>query len=303
MCPLEVPQDKEAAAKGINNRTCEHKVLASLRNLYLPAKHRRNQNPSNQEVCKERNLSYKIEKNSLEVSTEDILKKYKRGEHIILPVGGDGTINRVLNGIVGTKNVLGYIPMGMIKGINTIDLGKVNEKYFINVVCFGIDADIGNHSDIIHSTWIPQKSRYKLGLMVHFVKYKPKNFIVQMDHHRYEDDYTTIAVCNARYYGGGFKIAPNSSLDDGLFDVYLIKKMNKFKMLRLLTGLKNALHEKSKKTIKKQVNHLKITSLKEVGVNIDGEEYKNTVFDFQLIRDGIRVYYDQELIDEILKKK
>ena len=66
-----------------------------------------------QDFCALENIrDYVIEKNSSLVSTEDILEKYQKEEVILFPVGGDGTIHRVLNGLVGTRNVLGFIPYG-----------------------------------------------------------------------------------------------------------------------------------------------------------------------------------------------
>ena len=58
------------------------------------------------ETCNKLNVEYVIEINSDEISTEDIVNKYKNSTNIIFAIGGDGTINRVLNGLVGTENVL-----------------------------------------------------------------------------------------------------------------------------------------------------------------------------------------------------
>lgn len=265
-----------------------------------------------EKACKKRKLDYKIEINNSNLSTEDILKKYKKSKNIIMAVGGDGTINRVLNGIVGTKNILGYIPYGtgndfyranqevLSKGINTIDLISINNKYFINIACFGIDAVIGNNSDIIHSKIIPKKYRYKMGLLVNFLKYKSRNFIVSFNNKSYKDEYTTIVVCNARYYGGGYKIAPHSSLTDGLFDIYLVKKTDRLNMMRLIAGIKYAFHEKSNKVRKIQSNKIKITSNTPIDSNVDGEVLTDKVFDIEMIPNGIEVYYNQSLIDKII---
>ena len=164
------------------------------------------------------------------------------------------------------------------EGINTIDLVKVNDSYFINVICFGIDADIGNHSDIIHSKIIPKKERYNVGLVYHFLTYSPRKMKIEVENKTYEDVFTTVAVCNARYYGGGYKIAPTSSLTDGLLDIYLVKKTNRFDMIRLIAGIKYALHEQSPKTIKLQSNKVKIQSDIEIESNMDGEILKAKEF-------------------------
>ena len=267
-----------------------------------------------EKACKRRKLDYKIETNNSNLSTEDILKKYKKTKSIIMAVGGDGTINRVLNGIVGTKNILGYIPYGtgndfyranqevLNKGINTIDLISINNKYFINIACFGIDAVIGNNSDIIHSRIIPKKYRYKMGLLVNFLKYKPRNFIVSFNNKSYKDEYTTIVVCNARYYGGGYRVSPNSSLDDGLLEVLLVKKTTKYDMAKLISSMRNAFHLKSSKIELFQTDELVIKTDSEISSNIDGEELTSDTFKIKLIPKGINVYYDQDLIDDIIVK-
>ncbi len=267
-----------------------------------------------EEVCNAKQMDYLIEQNSEEESTEDILAKYHDSKNVIIAIGGDGTINRVLNGIAGTPNVLGYIPYGtgndfyrtnkelLTEEINKIDLVRINEKYFINIACFGIDADIANNSDIVHSSWIPKKQRYNMSLLYHFLKYKAKKMQVDINNDTTSDEFTTIAVCNARYYGGGYKISPHSSLTDGLLEVYLVTKTTKPKMAKVILSMKDGSHEKSPLINRIQTDHLTITSDKPISANIDGEELTSDSFNIEIIPEGIEVYYNQSLIDEILEQ-
>ena len=267
------------------------------------------------EVCEKEGIDFEIEVNNEEVSTEDLVKKYKGKSVILLPVGGDGTINRVLNAMDVQNNILGYIPYGtgndfyrankelLKEGINKIDLGKINDHYFINVVCFGIDADIGNDSNFVHSKYIPKNSRYKSGILYHFLTYKPRHLKVEVSEKSYDQDFTTVAVCNARYYGGGYKIAPNSSLNDGLFDIYLVRKTDRFHMMRLIAGIKYAFHEKSNKVTKLQSDTCRITSNVELESNVDGEIVTAKEFEIKLIKNGIQVYYNPTLINQITMVK
>ena len=267
-----------------------------------------------EEVCREEKIDYKIEVNSLEVSTEDIVNKYKNTKNIIIPIGGDGTINRVLNKIVDTKNILGYIPYGtgndfyrtnkelLDSGINKVDLVKINDKFFINIACFGIDADIANNELGKVFKLFPEKQKYNLGLISNFLKYKPKEFEVDINNKTIKDKYTTIAVCNARYYGGGYRVSPNSTLNDGKLEVILVKKTNKVNMARLITSMKEALHLNSPKVNVIEADKLTIKSKKEVGANIDGEKYLSDIFEIELIPKGVDIYYNQDMIDKILKK-
>ena len=92
------------------------------------------------EYCEKENIEYEIEINNKDNSTESILKKYKKTNYVIHAIGGDGTLNRVVNALVGTKNVVGVIPYGtgndfhksvikqFKKGINECDLIKINSN-------------------------------------------------------------------------------------------------------------------------------------------------------------------------------
>lgn len=262
-------------------------------------------------ICRKRKLDYVVEINSKDRSTEDILRKYYKTQNIIIAVGGDGTINRVLNGIIGTNNILGYIPYGtendfyrsnkelLKNGVNKIDLVKVNNKYFINVACFGIDAEIGNNNDLVHSKIIPKKLRYTVSLIYHFLTYKEREFVVEINNERYRDLFTTVTVCNGKYYGGGYKIGYNSLLDDGLIDTYLAPKLSKLNTIRLILGMNKGRQENSKKIKKIPTTHLTIISPKDVECNLDGELIVDKRFDISIIPKGIDIYYDQALIDEV----
>ena len=64
------------------------------------------------DVCNKLDIDYTIEINNSDKSTEDIVKYYKNKKVILLPVGGDGMINRVVNSMDLKKNILGFIPFG-----------------------------------------------------------------------------------------------------------------------------------------------------------------------------------------------
>ena len=114
--------------------------------------------PNIEDECKKRKIEYEIRYITEEKSGYDICLEYKNEENIIYVVGGDGTLTITLPALIGTKNKLGIIPAGSgndtyrtIKKLEQketlIDLGKINDKYFINVACTGIDAEIGNNID------------------------------------------------------------------------------------------------------------------------------------------------------------
>ena len=89
---------------------------------------------------------------------------------------------------------------------------------------------------------LPKKYRYKMSLLVNFLRYKARYFEVDINDQYIRETFTTIAVCNARYYGGGYKVSPNSSLTDGILEVVLAYKTNKYGMARMINSMKDALH-------------------------------------------------------------
>lgn len=263
--------------------------------------------------CHNKKIDYVIEVNSLEISTEDIVKKYKNNNYIIIGIGGDGIINRILNGIMNTKNILGFIPYGtgndfyksvkkeMKEEITSIDVAKINNKYFINTSCFGIDADVANNKNIVKTKLIPKKQKYNIALIYTFFKYKCREFEVTIDKEKYNDIYTTIAICNGSYYGSGYNIAPISNLQDGLLDVYLVPKLNKLSMIKLILKMKKGKHQDSDKLKYFKTNKITLKSPKKVTCNIDGEELTADTFNIELIPKGIKIYYNEELLNYLKK--
>lgn len=261
--------------------------------------------------CKKLNINYKIEINSETTSTEDILKKYKKTNYIILAVGGDGILNRVLNKIVNTSNILGFIPYGTGNDFyrsckiqykelyNKCDLIKINNKYFINTACFGIDADVANNT--VKSKILTKKQKYNLSLVKTFFKYKPKELEIKINEELIKDKFTTIAVCNGMYYGSGYNIAPSSKLNNNLINVYVAKNMNKRSMINLILKMKHGKHENEKNISKYITNKLTINSNKNIKCNIDGEELEAKKFNIE-VKKQIDIYFNQKLINMLISK-
>lgn len=266
-----------------------------------------------EEYCTRENMEFIIEINSEEVSTESIVAKYRDQKNILLAVGGDGMVNRVLNGIAGTDNILGIIPLGsgndFYKSVekdlkeyyNTCDLIKINDRHFINVACFGIDADVANKKGEVTSKLIPKSQRYNASLLKTFSQYKCRNLEIEINGETLSGEYTTVAVCNGVYYGNGYKISPNSNPTNGLLDVYVVDKVNKLRMVNLILKMKEGNHLNEKEVHHYQTNKMIIKSPTSFVANIDGEELFDRRFEIEVSKDGIMLYYDKSLIDSIIK--
>lgn len=269
--------------------------------------------PNIEKVCKNKKFDYEIRYITEGLSGADIAREYKNEENIIYIVGGDGTLTRTLPGIIGTKNKLGIIPSGsgndtykaikaLPRGENIIDLGKINDTYFINVACTGLDAEVGNNIDILRNTIIPTSQLYNASIIYTFIKFKFKKVIFKTNIKNISSKYSIISICNGGYYGGGYNIAPKSQLTDGLLDIYYVEKMNRFKIIPLLLKLKKGKHEGKRRVHKFRTNHIELEIEDRVTFNIDGEKLTDNKFIIDVLPKAITVYNDNAFIEEISKE-
>ena len=268
--------------------------------------------PNIEKACQKRNIEYEIRYITKEKSGFDIAREYKDQENVIYVVGGDGTLTITIPALLQTKNKLGIIPAGsgndtyrtiknMPKGETPIDIGKINDTYFINVACTGIDAEIGNNMDKLRNTIIPTSQLYNASIVYTFVKFKPKKMRLKTNIKNIEAKYTILSICNGSYYGGGFKIAPKSRLEDGLLDIYYAEQMPKLKMIPLILKLKKGKHEGRRRVHKFRTNHVELELEEEITFNVDGEKLTHKKFIIDVLPKAITVFNDNEFVDEVIK--
>ncbi|MEO6589655.1 MAG: diacylglycerol kinase family protein, partial [Pyrinomonadaceae bacterium] len=195
----------------------------------------------------------------------------ENGQQFIIACGGDGTINEVANGILksGKDVELGILPSGTggdfrrslsmpnqareaAKGLRdgttkTIDVGKVTflnhqnaqvSRYFLNVSSFGLSAAINERVKAKNSfDWLPfdivrGKAKFAVSTLQELLDSEFTTVLVKIDD-REEKSLNTINFCvaNARFFGGGMKIAPDAKLDDGFLDVINIGDIKTAKIL------------------------------------------------------------------------
>ena len=269
--------------------------------------------PNIETSCKKRNIEFEIRYITKEKSGYDIALEYKDEENVIYVVGGDGTLTITLPALVGSKNKLGIIPAGsgndtyrtiknMKKGESLIDIGKINNSYFINVACSGIDAEVGHNIEKLRKTIIPSSQLYNASIVYTFLTFKHKKMKLITKIKTVEEKYTILSICNGAYYGGGYQIAPKSKLEDGLLDIYYAEKMPKIKMIPLILKLKKGKHEGKRRIHKFRVNHLEIELEEEVMFNVDGEKIVDKKFVIDILPKAITIFNDIDFVEEIMKQ-
>ena len=180
---------------------------------------------------------------------------YNSGCTEMICLGGDGTISETVNGLAGRLATLYFVPCGtgndfvrmldlpkdpleaLIAQLNgkrkRIDVGQLNDRFFLNVSGSGFDVEVLKQADKfkkIGKGILP----YLLGILKALFKFKPLSVELIIDGVSEKKKITIISVGNGRYFGGGMKAVPNAIFDDGLFDVVIADKLGKLSILRLL---------------------------------------------------------------------
>lgn len=264
------------------------------------------------EVCKARKLDYEIIYTERPLDATEIAKSYKRDKLIVYSVGGDGTLNEVVNGLVGSKNILGVIPAGsgndFYKSLKLYDdeyvkcdLGKINRHYFINIASVGLDAEIGDNAIIMKRKKIPRKMVYNAALFHTFFNFESHNYKIKVDGKDLgEGKKVLITVANGKIYGGGFKIAPDASINDGLLDVVIADDVSKPKIISLLLKLIQVKHPEAKEVTMLKAKKIQIKADKTITAGIDGEVLTDKAFKIEVIPNAITIYNDREFVEEVL---
>lgn len=244
-------------------------------------------------------------------ATELVRNYVKKDNYRVYAVGGDGTLNEVLNGMVNSESCLGVIPSGSgndfvksaykdklpsdiirdtINGsVKNMDLAKIDNRYFINISSIGIDAEVAdNAKNIKRFPFISGKMAYIISAVITVIIYKYKNIQMIIDSKEIKIKNTLLAIANGRYYGGGMRVAPNADLMDGMFDICAIDKLSKIRMLMLFPKLIKGKHERIKEVTFYKGKKVTINSREEIAVNIDGEIIKRKNFTFEIIPKGVK---------------
>lgn len=230
------------------------------------------------------------------LAKEAIKKNYQR----VIVVGGDGTINEVVNSIGGSDVSLGVIPAGsandfskalripraLKEALNValfgkliyVDLGKVNEKFFVNGVSFGFDAQIARSLIFLKRKYrfLPGEFAYSLvflrTLFSGFEYPKIKlSFLEEEGTINIEKITTILAIVNNPYYGDIFRIVSEVSLTDGFLDLCWIEKMKKTEILLRFNKPLLGVDSKFPKVNILRLSSLKITSPINLICQVDGE--------------------------------
>ncbi len=261
------------------------------------------------EYCNELKINFKVIYTKSKGDAKNIALHYKNKNCIVYSVGGDGTLNEVVNGLHDSKTSLGVVPVGtgndfyktlLGHDCNLIDLGKVNDRYFINIASVGLDAEVADLANYLKDKKLSKNLVYILSLIKNYFSYKNKK--IKIDGR--EENITILTICNGKYYGNGFKIAPSAKLNSGLFDVCEVKDLKKLEMIPLISKLVKGTHITDNKVNIYSANKINIESPVNLACNVDGEIIKDNKFEFSIIPNALSIDYKDSLkINKFLREK
>lgn len=229
----------------------------------------------------------------------------------ILIAGGDGTVDSVVNAMK-TRNInipIGILPVGTANDFGTflgmpsdieaackqilsskprkVDIGKINDKYFVNVASTGLFTDVSQKTDVNLKNTIGKLAYYLKGLeeLPNFKKLKIK---ISSEECTYDGEMFLILVFNGKT-AGTFNLATEADVFDGRLDVIIFKAVPIIELLPLFIKLLKGEHLDSDKVVYFKTKSVLIESDEDIVTDIDGEKGPDFPLKVQCIEEGIEV--------------
>jgi YegS/Rv2252/BmrU family lipid kinase len=236
-------------------------------------------------------------------ATELAKKAGEQGFDMVIAMGGDGTVHEVVNGImqlpVDTRPILGVVPVGsgndfahaigvplesdraLYQALNgnpsEVDLGLMTDEhgrkeYFDNTLGIGFDAVV-----TIRSHKLPFLRGFIMYLtavlQTILLNHDPAMMQIDVDGHTLEQSNLLLTMCNGPREGGGFMIAPEAKVDDGILHYTMIKKVSRLMMFRLVPEVMNGTHGRFNQVTIGTCRKMRISADRPLYIHSDGEIY------------------------------
>ncbi len=254
-----------------------------------------------------------------------VRQKIREGYRNFIAVGGDGTINEVVNGMMSQKALLSEMKLGVVMVGTGNDWGKMfnipddynaaiqlikNEKvfrqdvgkvtfflgdrlysrYFINVAGLGFDAKVVQSVNRKKDRKKASKFTYLTSLFTTLMKYKPLDINVSVEGRPMADNKLfTMSIGIGKYSGGGMMQVPEAIADDGLFDIMMVSNISKFKIIRKVSKLYDGTISNLKEVIMSRGKQLSVKSKDTIMLEVDGESLGHGPFEFTIEKEKLNV--------------
>lgn len=237
----------------------------------------------------------------------------------IYACGGDGTLNEVVNGVVGFPHVaITHFPGGSGNDFIKIfrnttpffqlealldpaeaefDLITCNEDYALNVCSLGLDARIAAEaSRYKRLPLVTGSGAYILSALVNTVKGIHRPYRIILDGEMLDGEFTLVFAGNGRWYGGGFHPMPDADPCDGLLNVLLIQPVSRLQVAAIIGKYKAGRYAEYPALIRHvRTQHLEVQCPAPVEINLDGELRWAQTVQIGVAKEKIRFFYPKTL--------
>lgn len=236
---------------------------------------------------------------------------------IAVAVGGDGSVNEVAAGLIGSDTILGILPMGSgngfaghlglgrgakkaIKVLNqqqftTIDTCVVNDIPFVNLVGFGFDGVIAK---ALKGSKVRGVFGYARSVLRHLFNYQSLNYSIKIDHQAaFERTAFMLNIVNGTTYGYNFHFHSKAKLNDGFIHLLIFKDVARWRYFGLLlTSLRGKIHE-SKLVETHDIQQVIITSKSKTFIEMDGDCFETTSpFKVKVVPQSLKVIVAEDSV-------
>ena len=241
------------------------------------------------------------------------------GARLVVAVGGDGTLNEVVNGIASRDVDLATIPLGTgmdfvrtyaiptrfddavrvaVEGTaRTIDAGRARyrtwageeaERWFANVGSVGMSGAVAQRANGM-SKALGGKATFFYALTVVFLEWDNTEVTVTFDGGERRGRMHDVIVANGRWHGGGMKLAPDAEPDDGLFEVVLIGDVSKLDFLTTAPKIYKGAHVKHPKVEVLRTRRVEVSAPETLPIELEGEQVGTTPVSFEVVPGALRL--------------
>lgn len=242
-----------------------------------------------------------------------------QGYDVAIAAGGDGTIGQVVNGIAGTDTALGVLPVGttnvwareiglplmtplhpnavqeaarmMIEGEwRVVDVGRVNDRYFLMWVGVGMDAEVTAQVESRPA----QKRRlgmlaFAIAAVAQTLSLTGTKMYIEMDGRKLERRALLLVASNIQLYAGFLRIAPMASLTDGLLDVCIFQGYTGLSAYLHFFSILLGLHTRNPEVTYHQARHLVVRPARPLSIQVDGDLAGYAPVEIEVIPQHLRV--------------
>jgi len=277
------------------------------------------------EYLRLRNIVFQLEKTNAPLHATGLSSQMCKDFDVIVAIGGDGTVNEVATGLIGSTASLAIFPIGsgndfnriiqipkkMDLAIDTIisgtkkfiDLGRctirnstgvIQIKHFINTLGIGIDAEIAK--EIKRINYLRGLPLYLLAATKILSRYSPKKYKIFDGETTREEKVYLLCAGNGIYEGGGFKMLPDANPSDSKLNICLIRKMSVLNALPLIPKIIKGTHGEHKMVTLWDTKLMRVSSQQPFIIHGDGEifEDKANEVTIDLIPNAINIIVPKE---------